>query len=423
MFRRDTFYLILILASVIWFSELHSSPFTKNKFEISIKGDRGDLQYLKLKADYRTLRKGRYCKGSFISYSNFKWKCNSEAEPRCTKNYKCKRVNREFNIRSESIRIRSAMKKTGMIKPKRHKIWISQKPRREKKSKKVARLLSPNTFSDVQYLGTGPIRGMVSAENPEELLEQNRQKRVKIKQLRKKIATEDAMSELRAEAKEKSAKRIAKRKFKKTKKIAEAKKSNDLDELEKIDDDEFQEELDVSEDSTESDIDLGDELEENKSFAVNDSDNSNEGSLFEFFAFSAGYISITDATQSLSTVELAWTPRVKFGSSSTFGIRGHFGIHQYSLPETAALTSETLLITNIKLLLYKYFGNFILEIGVGTQSWGGSIAESYQTLSGTIGYKFETPILKAVDRVYIHSMQIAQTEAASSLEFGLGISF
>ena len=426
MFRRDTVYIIIILASVIWFSELHSSPFIKNKFEISIKGDRDDLQYIQLKADYRTLKKGRYCKGAFISYSNAKWKCDNASDPKCTKKYGCKRVNRKFNIRTESIRIRNAMKKTGMIKPKKHKIWISKKPRRRKKGKKVARLLSPNTFSDVQYLGTGPIRGMVYGNTPEERLSQSKQRKVTVKQLRKKIANEDAMDELRAEAKEKSAKRIAKRGTKKTKRVAEVRKSNGMEELEKIDDDEFQEALDISEDSTESDIDLDDEPEENQSFAVNDSDNSNGESLYKILAFSAGFVSISDATQSLSTIEVAWTPRIKFGSNSTFGLRGHYGIHQYSTPETNLATAGVIMITDMKLMIYKYFGNFILEVGVGSQSWGATDeieAASYSTISGTLGYKFDTPILKAVDRIYIHSMQIAQTEPATSLEFGLGISF
>jgi hypothetical protein len=44
-------------------------------------------------------------------------------------------------------------------------------------------------------------------------------------------------------------------------------------------------------------------------------------------------------------------------------------------------------------------------------------------MSGTVGYKFDKYVLKAVDRVYVHAMQIAATETVSSLEFGIGISF
>ena len=209
MFKRDTLYLIIILASVIWLAEVHSSPFVKNRFEVSIKGDRGDLQYLQLKADYRTLKKGRYCKGAFISYGKSKWKCNNDGNPKCKKKYRCKRVNRKFNIRTESIRIRNAMKKTGMISPKKHKIWVSRKPKRNKRKDARQRELSPNTFSDVQYLGTGPIRGMVYGNTAEEIDAQNKQKKATVKQLREKMNEADALAELREEKKQEATKSLA----------------------------------------------------------------------------------------------------------------------------------------------------------------------------------------------------------------------
>jgi hypothetical protein len=423
MFKRDTIYLILILAGVIWFSELYSSPFLKNKFEVSIKGNRGDLPYLKLKADYRTLKKGRYCKGAFISYGNSNWKCSNDGDPKCRKKYKCKRVNRKFNIRTESIRIRNAMKKTGMIRPKKHKIWISRKPKRRKRRRKGERQLSPNTFSDVQYLGTGPIRGIIYGTTPEERIAQTKQRKVTVKQLREKMSEADALAELRDEKRKEVAKKIAKKGFKKAKRVAETRRNDSMEELDDIEDNEFEESLDISEDSTESDIDLKDEPRENTSMVIDDTNDS----IFQLLAFSAGYVSISNTDQSITTIEVAYTPRVKFGEDSTFGLRGHYGIHQYSTLETNELTSAVILITDMKLMLYKYFNNIILEVGIGSQSWGATSnipAQSFSTVSGTLGYRFDQHILKAVDRVYVHAMQIASAdETISSLEFGIGISF
>ena len=415
---------------VIWLSEAQSSPFLKNKFNISVKAERKDVDYVKLKAEYRTLKKGRYCKGAFISFPRGEWKCGKGSSQKCTRPYRCRRVNRNFNIKTESRRIRKQMAQTGMVKPGRHKIWISRKPKRKSTKNRIAKSLSPKNFSGVQYLGTGPIRGVVagsSANSDDSIMKKSQ---LSGKEVREKMAQEEAMNELREESKKRVAAKIAAKGFKKAERVADVRKNEAMDELDEIDDSEYQEALDVADDSTDSDIELDMEEEDAVQMAETDSSNdsnqseSSSGSIFKLLDFSGGYVSVSTSEQSLSTLEVAWTPRVKFGANSTFGLRGHYGIHQFTSPETSEFEEEVFLITDMKLMIYKYIGNFVVEVGAGVQSWARSIEPlSLSTISGTLGYRFESPIMKAVDRFYVHYMQIASEEPSTSVEIGIGISF
>jgi len=427
---KDTFYLFIILIGVIWFSEAQSSPFKSNKFQVSIKAERSDLEYVQLKADYRTLKKSRYCKGAFISDASGKWECDQGSMQKCSKKYQCKRVNRTFNIKTESQRIRKAMAQTGMIKPGRHKIWVSRKPKKNKSNqKKIAKSISPKNFSGVQYLGTGPIRGQVFDGSEEQRQAYIEKQKMTASEFKEQANQKEALDELKAEAQEKVDKKIAAKGFKKAERVEETTKADEaMSELDETDDSEYQEAMDIAEDSSESDIELDMDEEGDADIAASEGSSDDEGSnsgesMFKFLAFSGGFVSISTIEQSISTLEVAWTPRMTFGAGSTFGIRGHYGFHQYTIPATSLLTEEIIAIIDMKAMLFKYFGNFVLEAGVGVQSWGGTVGQSFSTISGTLGYKFDVPVMKAVDRLYVHYMQIAAAEPATSMEFGIGISF
>lgn len=426
MWKKDLVVIVTILMGVIWFSESQSSPFTQNKFEVSIKASRGDLDYVKLKADYRTLKKGRYCKGAFISYGASDWVCDQGSTQKCTKKYRCKRVNRNFNLKTESRRIRKEMAQTGMVKPGKHKIWISRKPVKGSQKVAKARSLSPKNFSGVQYMGTGPIRGVVAGSSNEKNASLLKKKSLTAKEVMEKKAQEEAMAELQAEAQQRVNEKIAKKGFQKAERVSEVRKSEAMDELDDIEDDEYQEAMDIADDSTDSDIDLDFNEEEASQVAEADSssdDSSDEGSSssFSLLAFSGGFVSISSETNSLSTLEAAWTPRLTFGS---WGIRGHYGFHQFTVPADNNFEEELFMITDMKIMLFKYLGNFILEAGVGSQNWGGKrLKGSFSTVSGTLGYKFGQKILKAVDRLYLHFMQIGTETTSTSIEVGIGVTF
>lgn len=396
--KTTTLFLLTIILAFL--NSVKASPFLKKKYEVSLKGTDESIEYLKFRADYKILRSTKYCRGAFLPIGSGDWWCSEESKGKqvCKKSFRCKRVSKSRSRKSESRRIKAEMKEVKYRSSGRHKIWVSQGPsKRKKRYRKYRPSKGPEDFSEVQYIGSGPIRGRVVKKKQKKMTET-----MKLAQA----------EEIKAKANKKSRQYEA------------------LEEMEKL----YQQGKDQTEIEREQALLGGPNWEflmekstddDTLYYTVvqKDKDDKNEEPLLKLLNFAGGLVKITDSNNSVATVNLSWTPSLKFGKTSKWGIRANIGAHQYQLSETATTPSESFLIIDTELLLYRMMGRAYIEIGGGSQSWGGSIGESFQTLTGTLGYKFKRYQISYMERLFLSFTNIAATESATALKLGVGFSF
>jgi len=402
--RTSTLIIITFVLALLNF-KAQASPFLNRKYEVSLTGKDESIEYLKLSADYKTLKSTKYCRGAFLPVGSGDWWCSEAGKGKqtCVKTFQCKRVSKNRSRLSESRRIKSEMRDVKYRRSGRHRIWVSKAPGKKRRGplKGYKQYKDPNDFSEVQYLGSGPIRGTVVAKKP------TVDKKAQEQQEMMKLAKNE---ENKARAKKKEREYSA------------------LEEMEAL----YQEERKQTEVEREKALMGGPNWEflmerstddESKYYTVVSKDAEEEESNWKFLSFAGGLVKISDSSNSVATVNLSWTPSVRFGKGSKWGLRANLGVHQYQLPETASTASETFLIIDTELLLYRMMGRAYLEFGAGQQSWGGSVGESYSTLTGTLGYKFKRYQLAFMERIFLSYTSIAATNSATGLKLGVGFSF
>ncbi|TNF26989.1 MAG: hypothetical protein EP319_12540 [Deltaproteobacteria bacterium] len=399
--RTSTLIAITIILALLNF-KAQASPFLNRSYEVSVTGSDESIEYLKLSADYKTLKSTKYCRGAFLPVGRGEWWCSESAKGKqtCTRTFQCARVSKSRSLVTESRRIKEEMKEVKYRVSGKHRIWVSKAPGTvSKRLRKYKNEKEPEDFSEVQYMGAGPIRGKVVQRKKKETQQDNEFK--------------IAQSE--------------------TKKAIEKKKERQytaLEEMEAL----YQEERKQTEVEREKALLGGPNWEflmekstddDTKFYTVvqKDKEDGSEEPLFKFLSFAGGLVKITDSSNSVATINVAWTPTVKFGRGSKWGLRGIIGVQQYQLPETTTTASEKFLITETEILLYRMLGRAYLEFGVGQQAWGGSVGESFQTMTGTLGYKFKRFQLAAMERIFVSYSSIAATESATALKLGVGFAF
>lgn len=401
--RTSTLIVITALLAILNF-KAQASPFLNRKYEVSVSGKDESIEYLKLRAEYRTVRSTKYCRGAFLPVGRGDWWCaeSSKGKQTCTRTFQCKRVSKNRSLLSESRRIKSEMRDVKYKVSGKHRIWVNKGPdsKRKRRIRKYKQLKDPDDFSEVQYLGSGPIRGTIVKRKP-----------------KKKVEMDESF-------------KIAQAEEKKAKQKKKEREYTDLKEMEAL----YQEERKQTEGEREKALMGGPNWEflmerstddDTKFYTVVQKEKGDGGEepLFKFLNFAGGLVKISDSSNSVATVNLSWTPSVKFGKGSKWGLRANLGVHQYQLPETATTASETFLIIDTELLLYRMMGRAYIELGGGQQSWGGSVGESYQTLTGSLGYKFKRYQLAYMERIFLSYTNIAATESATALKLGVGFSF
>jgi hypothetical protein len=399
--RTSTLIAITIILAILNF-KAQASPFLNRSYEVSVTGSDESIEYLKLSADYKTLKSTKYCRGAFLPVGRGEWWCSESAKGKqtCTRTFQCARVSKSRSLVTESRRIKDEMKEVKYRVSGKHRIWVSKAPGKvSKRLRKYKNEKEPEDFSEVQYMGAGPIRGKVVQRKKKETKQDNEFK--------------IAQSE--------------------TKKAIEKKKEREytaLEEMEAL----YQQERKQTEVEREKALLGGPNWEflmekstddDTKFYTVvqKDKEDGSEEPLFKFLSFAGGLVKITDSSNSVATINVAWTPTVKFGRGSKWGLRGIIGVQQYQLPETTTTASEKFLITETEILLYRMLGRAYLEFGVGQQAWGGSVGESFQTMTGTLGYKFKRFQLSAMERIFVSYSSIAATESATALKLGVGFAF
>ncbi len=400
--RTSTLIAITILLALLNF-KAQASPFLKRSYEVSVKGSDESIEYLKLSADYKTLMSTKYCRGAFLPVGTGDWWCSEsgKGQQTCSRTFKCARVSKSRSKLSESRRIKDEMKEVKYRVSGKHRIWISKTPdMKRRRLKKYRDNKEPEDFSEVQYIGAGPIRGKI------------------VKRKKKSTEQDNEFKIAQAEVK----KAIDKKK---------EREYTALEEMEAL----YQEERKQTEVEREKALLGGPNWEflmekstddDTKFYTVvqKEREDGSEEPLFKFLSFAGGLVKISDSSNSVATINVAWTPTVKFGKGSKWGIRGNIGIQQYQLPETATTASEKFLITETEVLLYRMMGRAYLELGVGQQAWGGSVGESFQTWTGTLGYKFKRFQLSYMERIFVSYTNIAVTEeTATGLKLGVGFAF
>ena len=284
----------------------------------------------------------------------------------------------------------------------KHRIWVSKAPnlKIKRRIRKYKQIKNPDDFSEVQYLGSGPIRGRI---------------------VKRRSKDTDKINE---------SSKIAKAEESKAKQKMKERQYKALEEMEAL----YQEEAKQTGVEREKALMGGPNWEflmerstddDTKFYTVvqKEKDEGGEEPLFKFLNFAGGLVKISDSSNSVATVNISWTPSVKFGRGSKWGLRANLGVHQYQLPETTTTQSETFLIIDTELLLYRMMGRAYIELGGGQQSWGGSIGESFQTLTGSLGYKFKRYQLAYMERIFLSYTNIAAAESTTALKLGVGFSF
>ena len=109
--RTSTLIAITIILALLNF-KAQASPFLNRSYEVSVTGSDESIEYLKLSADYKTLKSTKYCRGAFLPVGRGEWWCSESAKGKqtCTRTFQCARVSKSRSLVTESRRIKEEMK-------------------------------------------------------------------------------------------------------------------------------------------------------------------------------------------------------------------------------------------------------------------------------------------------------------------------
>ena len=329
-----------------------------------------------------------------------KWCCKNTA-PRlsnCVLEYKCSYMNKKFNRVSESRRLRAKLKDIPHLQTK-YTISLLYKDKKE-----ILQQLGGVT--QVKKVGTRSFTPQKLSGSSTAVKKKRRVVRTKRKNTQAPVNKKVSPKESKQSISEEELEEIA------------FLKDDELDKL-TMEESPIEEEViaprEVKTADKDEKVDLAAIKEEEKK-------KSKTPVKTELTSFALHYIMISDELEtSLSTIGLSWTPHLWFNEN--IGVRGDFGFHSYSTPETDFAESESFSIYDLSIFGIYKFTNIYLEFGIGLQKWNHEEAENSSTLSYGVGYRFDNKKLYLIDRISFGMSSLSNEAGTKEMKFSLGGSF
>lgn len=411
-----------LMRCLFLFSFILISLNASETFPVYLTGPSASIDYLKAKSEYTLGKSTKFCRGFYIPASVSDWSCKAvgNQETKCSINYKCKLIRKNFSRVTESRRLYENLKKF----PSRqvsYKLSVGKKSYQREKIKSTS-ALSLSSLTPRQ-------KEIMERKNSQEAL------RSGLKSIKNEVRKFDEFEALEREV---DRNKVARKAMdnKKEKLTVET-----LDDLEKEELDSFSEEPIAKQTQTkkvekkqQSDP-FGDDwmkepVKEEKSGEKNSKEEKIEEKSEEeiddlktlkFKKFELSYVKISDEfDNSVASIDVAWTPRYRM--SQRFGFKGFLGTHSYQID--TIVETETIRLIDFGASLELFFGkSFFGEFGLGMQKWGGSVGQTFSSLQFGLGYQFSEVKLYAIDRLFFRSRTVGSDNSNTEAYFGAGLTF
>lgn len=338
-------------------------------FKLEVKGDKNSIEYYQTKAQWQLMKGDKTCRGFYLPRPKSKWKCtDNNNQKNCVREFECSLSNKSYNRKNEINRLASELKKfkshsgtaKAVVKTQSTKLIADNKPAPKKKE------IVEVTKSSVQKTD----------------------KKLAVQQQRNEIERFETFSE------QEDLKQMQTIKME-PKYVVEEKRS--LDGRTAI-----------------------------FNIRPKEEDENVDGARSPFLpmAFSGAMTKVSDQnTNSLSTTDIAWTPRYRF--KNNWGLKGNVGGHYIkSNVGDVADESETFLVMDFSLVA-EYFltENLYFDFGMGIQKWNSTTGGAFSTMSFGGGYQFDFHKIKLIDRIFANYNSVGNEDKNKELKIGIGISF
>lgn len=366
-------------------------------WEVGAEGIAGNEESFKKRTELKLARSTAFCRGFMIPSRVEEWNCGpvTGASERvyCVTNFKCELVRKDFNRKTETKRLVSAIKRIDRNN-KPFDIIISRAP-----------LIDPDKF---KYLSEVKQKKKFYREKQRKILQAEIE--AQTRELEGEVADFDEFSNLEKKLKLDESEQIVKKK---------ADYYADNPNLEVVE----------TEEGKKSDYVLYREKSNNNRneevFRVVDRKEVERKKKLKWDTFDVGLISVSSGSAGSSlSPEIMWSP--SYAINDKWNLRGFAGGHTVSGKTTETSEIETFLATDIGMLM-EYFpiagSGLYLNIGGGLQSWYSEEGGTFSTLHFGGGYLFSFKKARVIDRLYLKLANVGSEPQNTEFRFGLGINF
>lgn len=361
-----SYFIALVLLAAVFIIPLTQAR-KSTTFMLEVKSNSNSIDYYQTKSHWQLMKGDQTCRGFYLPRPRSAWKCSEENnQTACSREFECVLSNKNYNRKNEIARLGNQLKK---MRPQSSQVVASVKTEKllnvEKSKPRPKKVEVVETRSTSKKIV--PVKKVTSLEQKRELDE-----------------------------------------------FQDFSEKEDMKQMESI---KLEPKYVVQQDRS-----LDGRTTVFKVRPKEDKDIIDEGRQpFLPLSFAGSMTKISDQTaNSLSTTDVAWTPRYRFKNS--WGMRGHAGGH--FIKATVDDVSETFLVMDFALYAEFFLtDNIYLDGGMGIQKWNSTTGGAFSTMGFGGGYQFDFHQIKIVDRIFVSYNSVGNEEKNKELKVGIGLSF
>ena len=337
-------------------------------FKLEVKSYSHSISYYQTKAEWQLMKGDKTCRGFYLPRAKSKWNCANDGEQSlCHREYECVLSNKNFNRKVEINRLAKQLKK------------MSPKTKVASAVVKTERQLKIDRASSKPKLQT---------------VENSIKKKAPIKVVERKITPSKSQ-----------------------KYLEEFQEFSEKEDLKQMDDIKAESRYVLEQNKSLDGRTTVFKIRPKEELEVLDEYRQS----FLPLSFTGAIAKVTDKeANTLSTTDIAWTPRYRFKNS--WGMRGHAGGH--FVKANIETIAETFLVLDFAAYAEYFLGeSFYVDGGLGIQKWNSSTGGAFSTMGFGLGYQFDYRKVKIVDRLFVSYTSVGNEDKNTEIKAGIGLSF